>query len=197
MSFIWVPGHAGIPENEEADRAAKAAGNGSGVAVEWRLPHCAQSVRTRVEEYFDNEMRERWRGLMTTSPEMTFPWTFTRSVNWTRLLTRLQVSLISQFLVNAFPTREFLFKCASVDSPGCRFCGHEVEDRMHILEDCSQYAPTRASCHLALTRNTGPIVWQLSSLVPQNLRFLARFLQRVKAEWDAQIGGTPWGPRLG
>ena len=197
VSFTWVPGHAGIPENEEADRAAKAAGDGSGGAEERRLPHCAQSVRTRMEAYFDSKMQERWRGFMTTRPERAFPWTFSRSMTWTQFLSRAQVSLISQFLVNVFPNREFLFKCALVDSPDCRFYGNEMEDRVHILEDCPHYAPIRATCRIAISHQSGPQVWELPALVPRHLRILARFLTQVKADWDAQIGGTPWGPRLG
>ena len=197
MSFTWVPGHAGILENEAADQAAKAAGAGAGAAEERRLPHCAQRVRTCIEAHFDNEMQERWRGLINRIPQMAFPWTFARSVNWTRSLTRRESSLIAQFLLNSFPNRDFLFKCNLAASPGCRFCGHEVEDRVHIFEDCVHFENIRALCRSEIMRQSGPFVWELSALVPQHLRVLARFLKRVKADWDAQSGGTPWGPRLG
>ena len=197
VSFTWVPGHAGIPENEEADQAAKAAGDGSGAAEERRLPHCAQHVKTRIEEYFDRLMHERWQSFTTRHPEMPFTWPFNRSLSWAQFLTRAQVSLVAQFVLNSFPSREFLYSCGLVQSPECRFCGHEVEDRNHILEDCIQYAPSRLSCRLAIMRQSGPILWELRALVPWHTRILARFLVQVKAEWDAQHGGTPWGPRLG
>ena len=167
------------------------------MAEERRLPHCVQGVQTRIEAYFDQEMQERWSGFATRHPEMIFSWPFSRSVNWTRFLTRGQVALVSQFLLNSFPTMESLYNCALVDSPRCRFCGHETEDRVHILEDCTHYASIRASCRLAITRHSGPLVWELPALVPMHLRFLGRFLGRVKADWHAQIGGTSWGPRLG
>ena len=197
LCITWVPGHAGILENDAADQAAKEAGDGTGAAEERRLPHCVQGVRRRIEEYFDHEMQERWRGFITCHPELTFSWPFCRSLKWARFLTRSQISLVSQFLLNAFPSREFLYNCELVDSPECRFCGHETESRVHILEDCTYYAPIRAFCRLAVTRQLGTLDWELPALVPMHLRILARFLVRVKADWDAQIGGTPWGPRLG
>ena len=196
MRATWIPGHASIPENEAADQAAKAAGDGTGAAEERRLPHYAQGVQTRIEAYFDCEMQERWRGFATRHPEMTFSWPFTRSVSWSRSLTRAQVALLSQFLLNSFPNRVTLFAHGLVASPECRFCGYETEDRLHILEDCLHYAPIRASCRLAILQHSGPIPWGLRTLVPSHIRSLARFLARVKVEWDTQIGGTSWGPRL-
>ena len=56
VHITWVPGHAGIPENEAADQQAKAAGEGTGAAEERRLPHCVQGVQTRIEAYFDQQM---------------------------------------------------------------------------------------------------------------------------------------------
>ena len=94
VHITWVPGHAGIPENEAADQEAKAAGEGTRAAEERRLPHCVQGVQTRIKAHFDQQMQERWRGFVNRHLGPSFQWKFTRLVKWTRSLTRAQTSLV-------------------------------------------------------------------------------------------------------
>ena len=194
--MIWVPGHQSIPENVAADLEAKAAATEHLGAEATALPHCAQVLKSKIDRYYNSEMRSTWAGSRDRHAVLDFPWDFTPDMGWTRRLSRLDVSLVAQFLTYTFPCREWLTMCGFASDPRCRFCAEDIEDRHHIFSVCQHFAAAREHFHhqVCITlHDAAP--WSIALLVQSNIVVLVGFLRHVKRAWDGQEGGTPWGFR--
>ena len=158
------------------------------------LPHCAQVIKSKIDQFYNSEMRGTWAGSRVRHAALDFPWDFAPDMGWTKTLTRIDITLVTQFLTNTFPCREWLTRCGFASDPSCRFCERAVEDRDHIFSECPHFAAVREHSHHKLCmalREVAP--WSIAILVRKNLAVLAGFLRNIKRVWHDQAGDSPWG----
>ncbi|KAK7867868.1 hypothetical protein R5R35_008617 [Gryllus longicercus] len=137
VTFIWCPGHVGILGNEEADSAARNAGN---IQSEMDIEIRPQDARNAVSKYILTEWQTTWNSLHTKlhpikqniskwSPNVSYP-------------RREQVCITRLRIGHARMTSSYMLR--NEEQPICS-CGRLLTVK-HILTDCVDLSRLRHRC---------------------------------------------------
>ena len=187
LTFRWSAGHVGIPGNEEADIAAKAAADGDS-SDRKDLPPCLRKEighsLSATRQALNEKLKSRWTANWAKSPRylrMRFKDLLTpHSQKYLKYISngkisRKTASAIFQLRVGHAPLNEYLHRFKKVDSAQCPACGHPKETPEHYLLQCPSYAHER----WPIIRQTGgrpPKITQLLSN-PKLLAPLANYME--------------------
>lgn len=137
LILTWVPGHAGVAGNEEADRLAREASSVAPCTPEpvLALPFCI--VRAALNNILQIQVQEHWRNQegLTHSKACIQP-----SEKLTKELLTLNRSgarAAVALYTGHGPFRAHLMKMGvPTDDVRCRYCGQEQETGLHVLLHC-------------------------------------------------------------
>ncbi len=135
----WIPGHIGIEEHDQADFLAGQAANDLHQIEDLTVPHSHTALRSLIRRHYVSRLEALWstspkgRQLYTIMPQ------FTRSLSWTRDLSRREVSMVAQFLTGHYPTNQYLHRFHHIDDSHCTWCHSPIDDRNHRLFHCPRF----------------------------------------------------------
>ncbi|XP_036138478.1 uncharacterized protein LOC118644325 [Monomorium pharaonis] len=140
VGLVWVPGHAGIKDNEMADLLAKEAaetrllGPEPAVGISFYLGRgrIRSWLRDQHLEYWKKETESKCRQARVMLGECLSR-DLARSI---RSLGRGDARLARQLLTGHGDLNYHLHKLGHSDTPSCRLCGEEEETSLHILGNC-------------------------------------------------------------
>jgi hypothetical protein len=144
VTLYWVPGHAGIKENEEANKLAKA-------ATRKESPEAPQ--RSGRPWYLVTQELKKAGVTAVTAPLRTSPTgRFTRKIDGAlhlgkaaelyRQLSSSEAAILAQLRTGKSFLNEYLYKINAVDTASCA-CGH-IESIAHFLFSCRRWTQQRA-----------------------------------------------------
>jgi ribonuclease HI len=204
LVFRWTAGHEGIEGNEEADKEAKRAAEGTdseGKALpaylRKLLPINPAAVKRTRHDALKKEWTESWRksprgrrmGRITEeTPSKKFLGTISQSE-----LSRKAASRIAQFRIGHAPVNQYLKRIGRVDSARCPACGADEETIEHYLLLCPSYAYERWALGMQ-ARKQGKHLTLKTILGEQSMAIpLANYTDttyRFKNEGDSGEGGS-------
>jgi ribonuclease HI len=185
MVVRWVPGHEGVPGNEEADRMAKmAVEKGSSrrsrlpAPLRRPLPRSKQALARSLLAGLKGRAEETWRA----SPRYARLRAIDQSLPSGKFLQlveglgRRKASLLVQLRSGHVPLLAHLFKMKAADSPICAQCGQARETVHHFVLMCPAFNEQRRAMHQEGGRDTRTLGLLLSRrrLIPHLFRYVAR-----------------------
>ena len=181
LCLWWTPSHAGLPENDLVDEAAKAAARDLTSAAVCNIPLCKAALKTQIASHYLAQATTQWHLSETGRDLHSLMPCFARDVQWTQGLSRPAVSLLAQFLSGHYVTGAYLRRFGHPVSGACRWCAAPTDDRPHRLFDCPRFDYIRqqlqAEIHGDTQRNAA---WTWEFLATGGLRYLLRFLRAVQ-----------------
>jgi len=145
VGLFWVPGHAGMRDNEIADELAR---GGSALRFDGPEPALGVSRRDlqkRLGRCLTNQQGAQWRGLGDTQRQarelISGPCLGTRAKFMT--FNRIQSRAVIGLLTGHNTLQRHLYLLGLHDSPLCRKCGAGDETSAHILCECESLASFR------------------------------------------------------
>jgi ribonuclease HI len=133
LRFCWIPGHAGINGNSEADRLANEARMQPAIEVPIPWEDALRTVKQAIRRRWDIQWFETREAKLREVKCDTNRWTERGSTVDQRVLTRLRIG-------HTRLTHTFLLK--KEPPPNCDCCG-TVLDIRHIIIECSKYEDER------------------------------------------------------
>ena len=183
LQLWWIPAHADVTENEQADAAAKRAAQGSstdGLVVD--VPACHTALWTRIRHFYRSRADRQWassergRALFSVMP------THTGSISWTEGLPRLIVDTVAQFLTCHYATNCYLYRFHLRATTRCPWCDAAQDDGEHRLFECPCFEYTRQALADEIEQATyGTSRWSWDFLLRDGRPYLAKFLRRVRS----------------
>jgi hypothetical protein len=145
VGLYWVPGHAGIRDNEIADELARGGSVRCFLGPEPALGVSRRDVQHRLNRWLVNQQWARWRGLGITQrqvrefisrPDLDAK---AKLMSFNRTQSRAVIGL----LTGDNTPRRHLHLLGPADSPLYRRCGVEEETSVHIPCECEALASLR------------------------------------------------------
>ena len=145
LTFRWTAGHVGIPGNEEVDKAAKEAADGSSSDKKDLPPYLRKKIKhslTATRQAHKEKLKTQWSDSWTKSPRfrrLRFQDLATPSsqkyLSYISIkdISRKTASRIFQLRVGHAPLNLYLHRFKRVDNPRCPACGHPKETPEHFL----------------------------------------------------------------
>ena len=135
MGLFWVPGHAGIRDNEIADGLARGGSALRFLGPEPALGVSRRDLQNRLCRWLVNQHRAQWQGLDDTQRQarelISGPSLCTREKFLT--FNRIHSKVVTGLLTCHNTLRRHLHQLGLHDSPLCRKCGVRDEISAHIL----------------------------------------------------------------
>lgn len=168
ISMRWVPGHAKVDENEEANLAARAATE-KGKLPERTLPVLkSMVVKETVAKLCQGEQRlAPGVGEYTQRLDRALPGKHTRKL-YDRL-SRSQAAILGQLRTGKNKLNYYLAKAKIIETDLCE-CEREPETTSHFLLRCPKWSTERARMFSTLERRSGDLSFLLGGWDPQACR---------------------------
>ena len=145
------------------------------------VPLCKVALRTQLRHHYLAQAATQWRLSETGRDLYLLMPQYARDVQWTRGLSRPEVSLLAQFLSGHYATAAYLRRFGHPVSGACRWCEAPLDDRAHRLFNCPRFDYIRQQLQAEIqsdTQGTGTWTWEF--LATEGLQFLLRFLRVVQ-----------------
>lgn len=155
----WVPGHAGVEGNEQADQAAKRASTRpagpdfEGLSLAYVRRACTEARRKAVEEW---AQRNAVQGTHRHGRAYRMP----RGWGLDRVAARAPKRLASRYYqlkTGHAPIGAYYHRIKARDSPECRACGGLRETVSHILFECRERQRARQALYKGLVEARVPL----------------------------------------
>ena len=163
--------------------AKRAAQDTDLAAIPEEVPQCLTIFNTIIQlhyaQLFDSHcgVSSIGRQLFNTTPHLS------RSIAWTKDLTRKIVALLDQFLFGHYPSNQYLFRFNIRADLGCCWYDAPFDDRNHLLFHCPRFESIQRKFQCALVdyRTKDVFVWFWASLSGPGRQFLALFFQTANS----------------
>lgn len=189
LTLQWIPGHEGIPGNEEADVEAKTAAEGAhkNSHVKHLPPYLRKSSLPRSVSAAIRAQREaskrRWSSAWQDSPRHTLASKFHANLpshahaNHLLKLPKQQTTMYIRLRTGHIGLNQHLHRIKKASSPKCR-CGAPRETVAHYLTVCPCHNRARHILHTHLGRKASQVSYLLSH--PDARPHLFRFIKTTK-----------------
>ena len=175
---MWIPGHADIEGNEQADAEAKRAARDATLSKPFKhRPLKSARVRTIKSEaniQWQKEWNNNTKAATTLRSIMKTKGALSGTKLYKAIKSRNTVSTIARLRTGHCGLNDYLYKFNKRDSPYCE-CGHGKETVNHYLIECKRYSKER----LKLRKNVGIGGMRLAARLGnlKNIRHTMEFVQ--------------------